>query len=241
MPYQQAVQPPKSLVPGVGRGVSADTPTGKTAPVGGTTQDHRRPAARGRGHGSCSVSHPRGAPGMASMPPQCQEGGLPSGSMPSGRSLPPPPPPAVPERTQPQWRGKKRSALLDPARLAANYHSSGWRKDLKHILKVYYKFNVDYFMEEDWHPVKEQFFNLFLQHKKGSLGGQGGPSTQLYGLRPGPLLSGHWPPFGQLKELHWVDQEGELLSWGSSSTGSPPGMPTPGGSPLAQMAPVGSQ
>ena len=98
-----------------------------------------------------------------------QEGGLPSGLMPGGRSLPPPPPPPVPGRTQPQWRGRKRSALKDPARLAANYHSSRWQKDIEHILKVYYKFTVDYFMEEDWHPVKEQFFDLFLQHKKEAL------------------------------------------------------------------------
>ena len=155
-PYQQAVQLPKSLVPGAGRGVSADISTGKTTPVGGTTQDCRRPAARGRGHGSCSISHPRGAPGTVCALRQRQEGGLPSGSMPGGRSLPPPPPPPVLERTQPQWRGKKRSTLWDPARLAANYRSSGWRKDLEHILKVYYKFNVDYFTEEDWHLVKEQ-------------------------------------------------------------------------------------
>ena len=64
-PYQQVVQPPKSLVPEAGRGVSADTPAGKTTPVGGTTQDHGRPAARGWGHSSHSVSCPRGAPGMA--------------------------------------------------------------------------------------------------------------------------------------------------------------------------------
>ena len=51
----------------------------------------------------------------------------------------------------------------------ANYCSSGWRKYLEHILKVYYKFNVDYFMEEDWYPVKERFFDLFLQHKKEAL------------------------------------------------------------------------
>ena len=48
-PYQQAVQPPKRPT---GRGVIADTPTGKTAPVGGTMQDRGRPAARGWGHGS---------------------------------------------------------------------------------------------------------------------------------------------------------------------------------------------
>ena len=83
MPYQQAVQWPKRPV---GRGVVADTPAGKTAPMGGTMQDHGRPAARGWGHGSCSVSHPRGVPEMAGVQPQCQEGGLPSGLMPTTSS-----------------------------------------------------------------------------------------------------------------------------------------------------------
>ena len=165
-PYQQAVQPPKRPV---GRGAITETPADKTTPTGGTMQDHRRPAVRGRGHGSHSISHPRGAPETASVPQQHQEGGLPSVSMPGGRSLPPPPPPPVPGRTQPQQRGRKRSAIWDPARLAANYCSSGWRKDIEHILKVYYKFTVEYFTEEDWHPVKEQFFDLFLQHKKEAL------------------------------------------------------------------------
>ena len=93
----------------------------------------------------------------------------PPGSMPGGRSLPPPPPPPAPERTKPQWRGRTRSALRDPTRLAANFHSSGWRKDLEHILKVYYKYSVDYFTEGDWSRIKEWFFDLFLQHKKEAL------------------------------------------------------------------------
>ena len=152
-----------------GAGSHCSHPTDKTTPTGGPMQDHGRPASRGWGHGSHSVSHPRGTPGMASVQWQCQEGGLPCGSMPSGRSLPPPPPPSALERTQPQWRGGKRSALRDPARLVANYRSSGWRKDLEHILKVYYKFSVDYFTEEDWSRVKERFFDLFLQHKKEAL------------------------------------------------------------------------
>ena len=165
MPYQQAVQLPKRSA---GRGVIADTPAGKTAPMGGTMQDHRRPAVRGWGHGSCSISHPRGVPETAGAQPQHQEGGLPSGLMPGG-SLPPPPPPPVLERTQPQQRGRTRSALRDPARLVVNFRSSEWRKDLKHILKVYYKYSVDYFAEGDWSQVKEQFFDLFLQHKKEAL------------------------------------------------------------------------
>ena len=162
MPYQQAVQPPKRPV---GRGVIADTPADKTTPMGGTMQDRRRPTARGRGHGSRSISHPRGVPGMASVQLPCQEGDLPSGSTPSA----PPPPPPAPERTQPQWGGRTRSALRDPAQLAANFRSSGWRKDLEHILKVYYKYSVDYFMESEWSRVKEWFFDHFIQFKKEAL------------------------------------------------------------------------
>ena len=101
---------------------------------------------------------------MASMQPPHQEGDLPSGSMPSA----PPPPPAC-ERTQPQWRGWTRSTLCDPVQLVANFHSSGWRKDLEHILWVYYKYHVDYFTEAEWSRIKEQFFDHFLQHKKEAL------------------------------------------------------------------------
>ena len=101
---------------------------------------------------------------MVSVQLQCQEGGLPSRSMPSA-----PPPPPAPERTQPQRGGQTRSTLRDPAWLAANFHSSGWRKDLEHILKVYYKYNVDHFTEWDWFWVKEWFFDHFLQHKKEAL------------------------------------------------------------------------
>ena len=155
------MQPPRKPA---GRGVTAYTPTDKTTSVGGTMQDQGRPTVRGRGHGGQSVSHPRGVPGMASAQPQHQEGGLPSGSMPSA-----PPPPPAPERTQPQRGGRTRSALRDSAWLAANFRSSGWRKDLEHILKVYYKYNVDHFTEGDWSKIKEWFFDHFLQHKKEAL------------------------------------------------------------------------
>ena len=237
MPYQQAVQPPKRPA---GRGVIADTPAGKTTPIGGTMQDCGRPEVRGQGHDSCSVSHPRGVPEMVSVQPQHQEGGLSSRLMPSG-SLPPPPPPLALERTQPQQRGRTRSALRDTVRLVVNFHSSGWRKDLEHILKVYYWYSMDYFMQGDWSRGQGMILRPLPPTQEGSPGGQGGPAIGLHGLHPGPLLPGHQPPFGWPRELHLVDQEGELLSWDSSSPGSPRGVPTPGRSPLAQMAPGGSQ
>ena len=148
----------------MGRGVIADTPTDKTTPMGGAMQDHGRPTARGQGHGSRSVSHPRDVPGKTSAQPLHQEGDLPSGLMPSA-----PLPPPAPERTQPQRGGWPRSALHDPTWLVANFHSCGWRKDLEHILKVYYKYSVDYFMESEWVRVKERFFDHFVQHKLEAL------------------------------------------------------------------------
>ena len=118
------------------------------------------------GGGSQSISHPRGVPGKTSAQPLHQEGDLPSGSMPS---VPPPPPPAAPQRTQPRWGGRPMSALCDPLWLAANFRSSGWRKDLEHILRVYYRYSVDSFTESEWSKVKERFFDHFLQHKVEAL------------------------------------------------------------------------
>ena len=106
MPYQQAVQLPKKST---GRGVASDPLEDKPAPVGGTSsQDHGRPTTRGWGDGGRSISHPRGTQGKASAQPLCEEGNLPSRSMPSV------PLPVAPEGTQPQHGGRPRSALHDP-------------------------------------------------------------------------------------------------------------------------------
>ena len=98
-----------------------------------------------------------------SMQLPCQEGDLPSRLMPS---VPPPP---APERTQPQQGGQPRSTLRNPTWLVAKFHSSGWRKDLEHILWVYYKFSIASFREAEWVRVKERFFDHFLQYKEEAL------------------------------------------------------------------------
>ena len=160
--YQQAVQPPKNPT---GRGVASDPPTDKTAPMGSaSSQDSGRSNTRGWGGGSRSVSRPRGMQKKESVQPPCQEGDLPSGSTPGV------PPPAVLEGTQPQQGGWPRSTLRNPTRLAAKFRSSGWKKDLDHVLRVYYKFNVASFKEVEWVRLKEQFFEYFLQHKEEALG-----------------------------------------------------------------------
>ena len=100
----------------------------------------------------------------ASAQTPCQEGDLPSGSMPSV------PPPAAPEGTQSQWGGRPRSAFRDPARLAAKFCSGGWKKNLGHVLRVYSKFNIASFKEAEWARLKDQFFEYFLQYKGEALG-----------------------------------------------------------------------
>ena len=162
MPYQQVVQPPKKPT---GRRVASNTPTDKTTPVGGaSSQDRGRSNTRGWGGSGQSVSHPRGMQEKESVKSPCQEGDLPSGSMPGV------PPPAAPEGTQPQQGGWPRSALHDPTRLAAKFCSGGWKKDLEHMLRVYYKFNVASFKEAEWARLKEKFFEYFLQYKEEALG-----------------------------------------------------------------------
>ena len=141
MPYQQAVQLPKKST---GRGVASDPSADKTTPTGGaSSQDRGRPTTRGWGDGGQSISHPRGVQGKVSVQLPHQEGDLPSRSMPSV------PPPAAPEGTQPQHGGQPRSALHDPMRLAARFCSAGWKKDLEHVLWVYYKYNTASFKEAE--------------------------------------------------------------------------------------------
>ena len=148
-----------------GESLPTTPPTDKTTPVGGaSSQDHGRSNTRRWGGGSRSISHPRGVQKKVSAQPPCQEGDLPSGSMPSV------PPPVAPEGTQPQWGGWPRSALHNPTQLVAKFCSGGWKKDLEHVLWVYYKFNAASLKEAEWVRLKEQFFEYFLLHKEEALG-----------------------------------------------------------------------
>ena len=162
MPYQQAVQPPKKST---GRGVASDPSADKTAPMGSTSsQDRGRPTTRGWRDGGRSISHPRGMQGKASAQLPHQDGDLSSGSTPSV------PPPAAPEGTQPQHGGWPRTTLRDPVRLAAKFCSVRWKKDLEHVLRVYYKYNAASFKEAEWVRLKKTFFTYFLPHKEEALG-----------------------------------------------------------------------
>ena len=126
-PYQQAVQPPRRPA---GRGLLAQPTSDRAAPAADRTiPDHRRQQARGRGIRGRSVSHPRRGRGMTTNAPLTTTQGD-AQSQPGHHS----------------WPGRP-----DLAEIAAKYRSSGWRRDLEHVLKVYYKHTVQNpFRESEW-------------------------------------------------------------------------------------------
>ena len=161
-PCQQAVQPPGKSTE---RGVTFDSSVDKTAPAGGqSSEDCRRQRTRGWGDSGQSASCPRGVQEKTSRQMPHQEGDLPS------RATPNIPPTTASESTPPQWGGQARTLPCDPTQLATKYHSAGWKKDLEHVLKVYYKYNVTSYKEAEWVRLRDKFFAHFLLHKEEALG-----------------------------------------------------------------------
>ena len=144
--YQQAVQPPRRPA---GRGGAAQLPSNRATPAASQTiPNHRRLQARGWGIRGKSVSHPRHGRGMATNVPLT----------------------TAPGATQPQPGCRARPRCSDLAMLASKYCSSGWRRDLEHVLKVYYKHSVQApFREQEWARVRELFFDCFIPKKAEAL------------------------------------------------------------------------
>ena len=114
-PYQQAVQLPRRPA---GRGLTAQPPSNRAAPAASQTiPDHGRPQARGWGIRGRSVSRPGRGRGMTTNTPSTTTQGA----------------------TQSQPGHPLRPGCPNPAVMASKYRSSGWRRDLEHVLKVYYK------------------------------------------------------------------------------------------------------
>ena len=159
--YQQAVQLPGKSTR---RGVTFDPSIEKTAPTGSpSSQNCRRPITRGWGDSGPSASCPRGVPEKTSMQPPHQEGDLPSRATQNV-------PATAPESTPPQPGSRPRTLPHDPAWLAAKFCSVGWKKELEHVLRVYYKYNIASFREAEWVWLRDKFFSHFLLHKEEALG-----------------------------------------------------------------------
>ena len=137
-----------------------------------------------------------------------QEGDLPS------RVPPNVPPATAPKSTLPHWGGRARTSPCDPVRMAAKYQSAGWKKDLEHALKVYYRHNIASFKEAEWVRVKDKFFTNLLPHKEEMLG-----IKKRYPMDYMPYIEeqfwreGHGPPTQWTLGFHGVDKAKELLPW----------------------------
>ena len=162
-PYQQAVQPSSKSM---GLGVTFDSSADKPVAAGGQDTDGcGRQSTPGQDDNSWPASRSRGAREgssirMTSKQMPCQVGECPSGAPHNV------PPASTPVSTPPQCGGDVRASPKDPLKNAANYRSPRWRKDLEHVLKIYYKYNVTSFKEVEWAKVKEKFFTHLLQHKE---------------------------------------------------------------------------
>ena len=138
-PYQQAVQPPRRST---GRGLLArPTSDGATPAADPTYLDWGRQQTRGWGLRGRSTSHPGRGQGIATNAPS-----------------------TVPPRDshfQPSHHSHP-----GPAKMAAKYRASGWRRDLEHVLKVYYRHTIQTpYWEAEWVRVRECFFNHLTPRK----------------------------------------------------------------------------
>ena len=144
--YQLAVQPPRRPA---GRGGVAQTPSDRATPAASQTiPNHGRQQARGRGIRGRSVSCPGRGRGTATNVPST----------------------TTPGATQPQLGHCARPRRSNPAVLAWKYRSGRWRKDLEHVLRVYYKHSIQApFREPEWIRVRELFFDRFIPKRAEAL------------------------------------------------------------------------
>ena len=78
------------------------------------------------------------------MPTPHQEGGHPAG---------------VTHNPPPSSTSGSKGASTNPLESLANFRSSGWKKDLSHILRGFYLYNYPSKMETDWEKLRVKFLN----------------------------------------------------------------------------------
>ena len=159
-PYQQAVQPPSKPK---GRGVTFNSSTDKLPAVGGQDANGR---GRQRTQGQDDNTRPakgthEGSSVRTTSKQTLRQGGEHPSGAPSNVPLA-----SAPVSTPPQSGSGVRTSPKDPLRNASRYRSAWWRKDLEHVLKIYYKHNVASFKEAEWCKMKEKFFTHLLQRKE---------------------------------------------------------------------------
>ena len=123
------------------------------------------------------------------------------------------PPASTPESTPPQNSGGVRASPSDPQKRAAKYRSAGWKKDLEHVLKTYYRHMVASFKEAEWAKMKERNSSPTSSHQGGGVGHQRKLPHGIHALYGRPVLCGHGPQTQWVKGLHRMDKTRQLLPW----------------------------
>ena len=150
--YQQLVQP---LSKSSGLGVTFGSSASKPAPTDSWDTDvHGRQATQGQDDGLRPASHPRGGQevpfiGKTSNQKPRQEGGRPAGAP---HNIPPS-----------STLGIKKASPKNPLENITNYRSAGWRKDLSHILRSFYKYYYPSHREVEWDKLKVKFLDYLGQ------------------------------------------------------------------------------
>ena len=141
-PYQQAVQPPRRST---GSGLLARPTSDGAAPAADSTYpDRGRQQTRGRGLRGRSTSRPGQGRGIATNAPST----------------------ATQRNSQFQPSRRSRPGCPGPAKMAAKYRASGWRRDLEHVLKVYYRHTIQTpYREAEWARARECFFDHLTPRK----------------------------------------------------------------------------
>ena len=162
-PYQQVVQ---LLSKTLGLRVTFDSPASKPAPTGSQDIDVReRQVGRGRDDDSQPASHPRGGWERSSIRETSnqmprQESGHPAG-VPHNI-----PPSSTSRKPSPQPGGITKAFPRDPLKNLTNYRSTGWRKNLGHILRSFYCYNYPSCKEEEWKKLRTKFFEYLGQRQE---------------------------------------------------------------------------
>ena len=159
-PNQQAVQPPVKP-----KGITFDTPTDKAAAVGSQDADS---CGRQRTHNRDNKTHPtspgKGAHDRSSVRMTGKQMLHQVGERPSGATRNAPRDP-TPGSTSHQCSSSTR-APKDPLRHVARFWRQGWKKDLEHIFRAYYKYNFTSLREAGWNKIMEKVFEHLLPHQE---------------------------------------------------------------------------
>ena len=110
------------------------------------------------------------------------------------------PPSSTSGKSSPQPGSITRASPKNPLKNVTNYRSSGWKKDLGHILRSSFHYNYPSSKEEEWIKLRSKFLKYLGQNY------QGRKATPVYALHGEPLPDPHQPQTRGIGSIYRVDQ-----------------------------------